>query len=242
MPMNLLARAAEGLGLPLNAQQLQQFEDYYHQLIAANRRVNLTSITDYQEVQRRHFGESLAVAAALYRAGVLKPGEGARILDLGAGAGFPGLPMRIVHPTLRLTILEATRKKTAFLEGLLARLGLQDVAVITGRAEAVAHEPAHREGYDLVLARAVAPLAVLVELALPFLQVGGFLATPKGSRAPQEIAEASRALALCGGRIVSDEPFPSPALPLTLVLVEKLAPTPAVYPRRPGIPTKRPLR
>lgn len=242
MPMDLLARTAEDLGLPLNARQLQQFEDYYHQLITANRRVSLTSITDYQEVQRRHFGESLAVAAALYRAGVLKPGEGARTLDLGAGAGFPGLPMRIVHPGLRLTILEATRKKTAFLEHLLARLGLEDVAVITGRAEAVAHEPAHRGGYDLVLARAVAPLVVLVELALPFLEVGGFLATPKGSRAPQEIAEADRALALCGGRIVSAEPLPSPALPLTLVLVEKLAPTPAAYPRRPGIPTKRPLR
>jgi 16S rRNA (guanine527-N7)-methyltransferase len=242
MPMDLLARTAEGLGLPLNAQQLQQFEDYYHQLIAANRRVSLTSITDYQEVQRRHFGESLAVVAALYRAGVLKPDEGARVLDLGAGAGFPGLPMRIVHPALRLTILEATRKKTAFLEQLLARLALQDVAVITERAEAVAHEPAHRESYDLVLARAVAPLAVLVELVLPFLKVGGFLAAPKGSRAPQEIAEAGHALALCGGRTLSAEPLPSPTLPLTLVLVEKMAPTPAAYPRRPGIPTKRPLR
>jgi len=240
--MEILARTAEGLGLPLNAQQLQQFEEYYHQLIAANRRVNLTSITDYQEVQRRHFGESLAVGAALYRAGVLKPDEGARVLDLGAGAGFPGLPMRIVHPALRLTILEATRKKTAFLERLLARLGLEDVAVITGRAEAVAHEPAHREGYDLVLARAVAPLAVLVELALPFLEVDGVLATPKGSHATQEIAAAGRALTLCGGRIASAEPLPSPALPLTLVLVAKIAPTPATYPRRPGIPAKRPLR
>jgi 16S rRNA (guanine527-N7)-methyltransferase len=242
MTMEVLARTAERLGLPLGAQQLQQFEEYYHQLIAANRRVSLTSITDYQEVQRRHFGESLAVAAALYRAGVLKPDEGARVLDLGAGAGFPGLPIRIVHPSLRLTILEATRKKTAFLERLLARLGLKDVTVISGRAEAVAHEPARRGGYDLVLARAVAPLAVLVELALPFLKVGGSLATPKGSRAPQEMAKADRALALCGGRIVSAEPLPSPALPLTLVLVEKTAPTPAAYPRRPGIPTKRPLR
>jgi len=242
MSMEILARTAQALGLPLNPQQLQQFEEYYHQLIAANRRVSLTSVTDYEEVQRRHFGESLAVGAALYRVGVLKPDEGARVLDLGAGAGFPGLPMRIVHPALRLTILEATRKKTAFLERLLARLGLEDVAVITGRAEVVAHEPAHREGYDLVLARAVAPLAVLVELALPFLEAGRFLATPKGSRAPQEVTEASRALTLCGGRLVSAEPLPSPTLPLTLVLVEKIAPTPAIYPRRPGIPAKRPLR
>ncbi len=242
MPMEVLARAAEDLGLPLSAQQLQQFEEYYHELIAANRHVSLTSVTDYQEVQRRHFGESLAVGAALHRAGVLKPGEMARVLDLGAGAGFPGLPMRIAHPALRLTILEATRKKTAFLERLVARLALEGVTVVTGRAETVAHEPAHREGYDLALARAVAPLAVLVELALPFLKVGGFLATPKGSRAPQEMAEADRALALCGGRIVSAEPLPSPTPTLTLVLVEKLAPTPAAYPRRPGAPTKRPLR
>ena len=240
--MEVLARTAEGLGLPLDPHQLQRFEQYYHQLIAANRRISLTTITDCQEVQRRHFGESLAVAAALYRAGVLKPDEAARVLDLGAGAGFPGLPIRIVHPALRLTILEATRKKTAFLERLVMQLDLHDVAVITGRAETVAHEPSYREGYDLVLARAVAPLAVLVELALPFLTVGGSLATPKGSRAPQEMAEAGRALALCGGRIVSAEPLPSPALPLTLVLVEKMAPTPAAYPRRPGIPTKRPLR
>jgi 16S rRNA (guanine527-N7)-methyltransferase len=240
--MEVLARTAEALGLPLDARQLRQFEEYYQQLIAFNRRVSLTSITDYEEVQRRHFGESLAVAVALYRAGALSPHEGARALDLGAGAGFPGLPMRIAHSSLRLTILEATRKKTAFLEELLARLGLEDVAVITGRAEAVAHEPAHREGYDLVLARAVAPLAVLVELALPFLKGGGFLATPKGTRAPEEMADAGRALAICGGRIVSAEPLPSPTLPLTLVLVEKVAPTPATYPRRPGIPTKRPLR
>ncbi len=242
MSMEVLARTAQGLGLPLNAQQLRQFEEYYHQLIAANRRASLTSITDYEEVQRRHFGESLAVGAALYRAGVLKPDEGARVLDLGAGAGFPGLPMRIARPALRLTILEATRKKTAFLERLLARLALEDVTVISGRAETVAHEATHREGYDLVLARAVAPLAVLVELALPFLQGGGFLASPKGTRAPQEMAEAGRALETCGGRIVSAEPLPSPALPLRLVLVKKIAPTPASYPRRPGIPTKRPLR
>jgi len=242
MPMEVLARVAQGLGLPLDSQQLQQFEEYYHQLIAGNRRASLTSITDYQEVQRRHFGESLAVGAALYRAGVLSPHEEARVIDLGAGAGFPGLPIRIVHPALRLTILEATRKKTAFLERLLAQLDLEDVTVIAGRAETVAHEPTHRESYDLVLARAVAPLAVLIELALPFLEVGGFLAAPKGSRAPQEMAEAGRALATCGGRIVSAEPLPCPALPLRLVLVEKIAPTPAAYPRRPGIPAKRPLR
>ncbi len=250
MPMEVLRGIAEALGLPLSASQVHQFEEYYRHLIAANRRVSLTSVTDYEEVQTRHFGESLAVGAALYRARVLRTGESSAVVDLGAGAGFPGLPLKIAHPSLRLTLLEATAKKASFLNQLVAQLELPDVVVISERAETVAHDPAHRQRYDLVLARAVAPLAVLIELALPFLRVGGHLATPKGSRAPKEIAEAGPALEICGGRILSAQPLPSPppslrsgqALPLTLVLVEKVGPTPAAYPRRPGIPARRPLR
>jgi 16S rRNA (guanine527-N7)-methyltransferase len=239
MPMQLLAHIAEAHGLTLDGRQLGQFEEYYRLLIAANERVNLTSVTAYEEVQRRHFGESLAVAAALYRTGVLRPGQAARTIDLGAGAGFPGLPIKIAHPALRLTLLESAAKKTAFLEGVVERLALPDVAVVTGRAESAAHEPAHREAYDLALARAVASLPVLLELALPFLRLGGFLAAPKGSRAGQEVAAATAALQACGGRILVAERLPDS--PLTLVLVEKVAPTPSAYPRRPGIPAKRPL-
>jgi len=120
------------------------------------------------------------------------------------------------------------------------RLALTDVAVVTGRAESAAHESEHREAYDLALARAVASLPVLLELALPFLRLGGFLAAPKGSRAAQEVAAAAPALQACGGRILAAERMPGS--PLTLVLVEKVAPTPPAYPRRPGIPAKRPLR
>lgn len=239
MPMQLLAHVAEAHGLTLDGRQLGQFEEYYRLLIAANERVNLTSVTAYEEVQRRHFGESLAVAAALYRTGVLRSGQAARTIDLGAGAGFPGLPIKIAHPALRLTLLESAAKKTAFLEGVVERLALPDVAVVTGRAESAAHEPAHREAYDLALARAVASLPVLLELALPFLRLGGFLAAPKGSRAGQEVAAATAALQACGGRILVAERLPDS--PLTLVLVEKVAPTPSAYPRRPGIPAKRPL-
>jgi 16S rRNA (guanine527-N7)-methyltransferase len=236
--MDLLARIAEALGLTLDARQLEQFEAYYRLLIAVNERLNLTTVTGYEEVQRRHFGESLAVAAALNRAGLLQPGQAA--IDLGAGAGFPGLPIKIAHPSLRLTLLESAAKKTAFLEDVVKRLALQNVAVVTGRAESAAHEPAHREMYDLVLARAVAPLPALVELALPFLRLDGVLAAPKGSRVTQEAAAAAPALLACGGHIVSVERLPKS--PLTLVLVKKVAPTPSTYPRRPGIPSKRPLR
>ena len=238
--MDLLAHIAEAHGLTLDGRQLGQFEEYYRLLVAANERVNLTSVTAYEEVQRRHFGESLAVAAALYRAGALRPGQRARTIDLGAGAGFPGLPIRIVHPALRLTLLESAAKKTAFLDRVVERLDLADVAVVTGRAESVAHESEHREAYDLALARAVAPLPVLLELALPFLCVGGFLAAPKGSRASQEVVAAAPAFQACGGRILATERLRGS--PLTLVLVEKVAPTPPAYPRRPGVPAKRPLR
>jgi len=240
MPMQLLAHIAEAHGLTLDGRQLGQFEEYYRLLIAANERVNLTSVTAYEEVQRRHFGESLAVAAALYRTGVLRSGQAARTIDLGAGAGFPGLPIKIAHPTLRLVLLESAAKKTAFLEEVVERLALADVAVITGRAEDAAREPAHREAYDLALARAVAPLPTLVELALPFLRLDGVLAAPKGSRAAREVAAAAPALRACGGRLLSTERLADS--PLTLVLVEKTAPTPPTYPRRPGIPAKRPLR
>ena len=238
--MDLLAHIAEARGLTLDGRQLGQFEEYYCLLVAANQRVNLTSLTGREEVQRRHFGESLAVAAALYRAGVLQPGQPARTIDLGAGAGFPGLPIKIAHPTLRLTLLESASKKTSFLKEVVERLALADVAVVTGRAESAARESDHREAYDLALARAVASLPVLVELALPFLRLGGVLAAPKGSRAAQEVAAAAPALRACGGRLLSAKRLPDS--PLTLVLVEKVAPTPSTYPRRPGIPAKRPLR
>ena len=238
--MDLLTHIAEASGLTLDGRQLEQFEEYYRLLIAANQRVNLTSVTAYEEVQRRHFGESLAVAAALYRTGVLQPDQAARTIDLGAGAGFPGLPIKIAHPALRLTLLESAAKKTAFLQEVVERLVLADVAVVTGRAESAAHQPIHREAYDLALSRAVASLPVLIELALPFLCLGGVLAAPKGSRAAQEVAAAAPALRACGGRLLSAERLPDS--PLTLVLVEKVAPTPSTYPRRPGIPAKRPLR
>ena len=238
--MDVLARIAEARGLILDDRQLWQFEEYYRLLIAANQRVNLTSVTAYEEVQRRHFGESLAVAAALYQASVLQPGQAARAIDLGAGAGFPGLPIKIAHPSLRLTLLESADKKTRFLEEVVERLALADVSVVTGRAESAAHEPVHREAYDLALARALAPLPVLAELALPFLRLGGVLAAPKGSRVAQEVAAAALALRTCGGHLLSTERLPDS--PLALVLVEKTAPTPSTYPRRPGIPAKRPLQ
>ena len=242
-PQTLLARGAAELGLDLSPDQLARFDRHYTLLERGRRRAALTSVSGREAVQRRHFLESLALLRALEEADILAADRPATLLDLGTGAGLPGLPMKIARPQLSLTLLDATAKKTSFLRELLAELALSDVRVLTGRAEELGRDPEHRETYDVVVARAVAPLAALLELALPFLKVGGVLAAPKGSGAPREISAAQRALDLLGGTLVSVAPLHTPGgrHSQTLILVTKTAPTPEKYPRRTGLPQKRPL-
>lgn len=209
-------------------------------LAEANRALNLTSLREPAEIERRHIGESLAVVRTLAAAGFLP--EGARVIDVGSGGGLPGIPLAIARPDVRVTLLEATGKKAAFLEHAVAELGLGGVAVLAARAEEAAHVPEEREMYDLALARAVAPLATLVELTLPFVRGGGAVAAVKGSRADKEIAEAGGAIRRCGGGAPETLPLPPDVPHLRLVIVPKVAPTPPDLPRRPGMPAKRPLR
>jgi 16S rRNA (guanine527-N7)-methyltransferase len=219
---------------------VEAFRTYMEELQAARPRLRLTALSEPEAIQRRHFLEPLALLVALEEAGAL----GETAIDIGSGAGFPGLPIKIVRPALKLTLLESHGKRAAFLERLLQRLALEGVTVVSGRAEEVAHRPEHREAYDLALARAVAPLPVLVELALPFLRTGGLLAAPKGSGARREVREAAAALNACGGRVETVRPLelPDAKTPPTLVTVRKVSTTPGRFPRRPGIPAKRPLR
>ena len=241
--LSVLIRGASQLGVELNDHQLDAFERYYRLLEAASARFNLTSVTGYEAVQQRHFLESLALLPPLREVGSLAPGTRDRVLDLGAGAGLPGLPLKIAVPELDLTLLEATGRKAAFLREVVADLAMEQVEVLTGRAEDVARQPDRRAAYDLVVARAVASLPALLELALPFLRIGGVLAAPKGSRARQETARSERALDLLGGRLVSLAPLAVPGAEHEprLVLVRKVAGTPEEYPRRAGLPTKRSL-
>lgn len=238
--MQTLLEGAKRLRVDLTPGQIADFDVYLEELMAHRSRAALTSLTDVEAVQRRHFLESLALLRALEKAGVFA----SPAIDIGAGAGFPGLPMRIARPDLALSLIEATGKKAAFLEGLVERLGLDGVTVVRARAEELAHDAAHRAAYGLALARAVAPLPTLVELSLPFLRVGGYLATPKGSATSHEVVDAAAALQACGGRVELLQPLdvegPGPA-PI-MVLVRKVAETPDRYPRRPGVPAKRPLR
>lgn len=237
--MPSLSAVSKQLRIRLTARQIASFGTYLDLLLAENTRAGLTSLRDRESIQQRHFVESLALLRVLEDARAFA----SPAIDVGTGAGFPGVPIKIARPETRLTLLEATGRKAAFLDRLVARLGLEGVTVVNGRAETLAHKPEHRESYKLALARAVAPLRTLVELTLPFLEIGGVLATPKGSGARREVAEATKALKACGGEMELLQPLdlPAPGPVPTLVLVRKVASAPENYPRRPGMPSKRPL-
>jgi 16S rRNA (guanine527-N7)-methyltransferase len=236
--MEQLVAGARAWGLELTPEQVTAFQVYYEELVAWNQRVNLTSITDYEEVQTKHFLDSLSCLLVLRD---LSPHTSC--IDIGAGAGFPGLPLKIVLPQMRLTLLESTGKKVAFLKHAVAELALSDVEVVRGRAEEVGRQPGVRESFDVALARAVASLSVLVEYALPLVRVGGVFVAQKGGEVEDEVDAAGSAITLLGGELGEVRAVDVPGLdaPRSLVVVAKVSPAPEKYPRRPGIPAKRPL-
>ena len=239
--LELLERGmAEKLGFRLDQVQLDQFHRYHEEIVAWSARANLTAVTGQDEVQTRHFLDSLLVSAAI-PADMLE--SGCKVLDLGSGAGFPGLPLKIAFPNLALTLLDATTKKTAFLRHVTTLLGLGGVAVRTGRAEAMGHEPDLRESYDVVVSRAVARLSVLAELSLPFCRLGGLSIAQKGRDIDDELSDAEKAIETSGGVVTEvreTDPGGTDGSGL-LVVMEKKSLTPDRYPRRAGIPAKRPI-
>jgi 16S rRNA (guanine527-N7)-methyltransferase len=226
------------LGLTLTRRQRQAFYLYYQELLSWNARFNLTAITDSEGVQIRHFLDSLSCLLA-----IRDIQRGQSLIDVGSGAGFPGLPLKIVYPSLRLTLLEATGKKTDFLRHVVDLLELRDVTVIHNRAEQIGQDPLHREAYDWVTARAVAAMPTLIEYLLPLCRLGGHCVAQKGEDAAAEVASAEPAVLLLGGylnRLVRVE-LPGLAETRYLVVIDKIARTPVQYPRPPGRPAKRPL-
>ena len=252
-----LRAGATALGIGLASDQLAAFNRYRDTLLAANQRINLTAITDPAAVETRHFVDSLTCLLA-WPTATDRP---IRVIDIGSGAGFPGLPLKLIRPHIGLTLIDSVGKKTAFLADLVRRLDLAATTVLTARAEDLARQPAHREQYDVALARAVAPAPVLVEYTLPFLRVGGRLVAQKTADKGQgELVACQRACVLLGGGpprlmpVTLPSPAgqaPEPARHLAavqqalsdhaLLVVEKQHPTPDRYPRRPGLPAKRPL-
>lgn len=236
--MSFLNQHAREFGVELDPSQEARFEAYYRLLAEWNERVNLTAIIEYGEVQLKHFLDSLT-AAPLVR----DRAENARLIDVGAGAGLPGAPLAIVFPYLRVTLLEATGKKVRFLDELVRELPIENATALKGRAEELAHDPTHREQYDFAVARALADMRTLVEYCLPFVKPGGSLIAYKGVEAEAETSAAARAIETLGGRVREVIPVRLPTLAVRrhLVVVDKIAATPARYPRRSGMPEKKPL-
>jgi len=239
--MEKFIKGARQLGIEFDANQLKQFEVYYQKLIEWNKKVNLTAITDYQEAQVKHFLDSITVALALTKEEMNQANF--NIIDIGTGAGFPGIPLKVLLIKPRLVLVDSTAKKTAFLRYVTRELKLDNVEIVCGRAEEVAHSPLYRQQFDLVVSRAVASLAALVELALPFCRIGGKFVAQKKGEVEQEIREAGKAIATLGGKLEQVKRIELKELSdgRYLVIVDKIDPTPEKYPRRPGVPVRRPI-
>ncbi|TAJ20451.1 MAG: 16S rRNA (guanine(527)-N(7))-methyltransferase RsmG [Dehalococcoidia bacterium] len=242
-PLAPLLTEAERLGVDLDRRARERFARYLDLVLEWNERAGITSLTDPEEIQRRHFAESLSLLAALRTAAIVERGSTARIADLGSGGGFPGIPMAIAEPGLDLVLVESHGRRAEFLRTVVAALELPHAKVVQARAEDAGRGPMLRATFDLVTARALAPLPVLIEYALPLLKDGGLLVAPKGSRADEELAASVAALAALGGdvRDTIDLPLPEGLPPQRVIVVGRTGRLDGRYPRRAGIPSREPL-
>lgn len=224
-------------GISLSPEQLSQFETYFHTLVEWNEKMNLTAITDRPEVYLKHFYDSISAAFYYQFDGPMK------ICDVGAGAGFPSIPIKIVYPSLQITIVDSLNKRIHFLEHLAKELKLENVQFIHDRAETFGQRQEHREAYDIVTARAVARLSVLSELCLPLAKVGGTFIAMKAANVKEELEVGKKAITTLGGKIKEVHSF---TLPIeeserNIVIINKEKSTPKKYPRKPGVPNKTPI-
>lgn len=236
--MKDLARLAQSLiGIRLTDRHLAMFQTYEDELLAWNERHNLTAIREREQVRIKHLLDSLTCFC------VMPAAAAERVIDVGTGAGFPGLALKIFNPAMQLTLVESVGKKAAFCRHIVNRLGLEGVEVVQERAEAIGQMKTHRERYDWAVARAVAVMPVLAEYLLPLVRVGGTMLAMKGESAPAEAHAAEHAVRVLGGHLRKLVPvtLPGVAEERYLVVVDKAAATPSGYPRRVGLPAKKPI-
>ena len=236
--MEQLVRDAQALfNIQLTEKQIMLLSIYEKELMEWNQKFNLTAIRDAESIRTKHFLDSFSCVLAW------KESTPNRLIDVGTGAGFPGLPLKILYPDLKLTLVESVGKKAKFCQHVVEKLGLADVKVIQTRAEDIGQDSVHREQYDWAVARAVANLTVLSEYLLPLVKVGGSMLAQKGESGPAEAQSSEQAITLLGGKLKQLIPVKLPGVveERYLVVVEKVAATPAKYPRKPGIPAKQPL-
>ncbi len=236
-PTAKLASGAAELGITLDDSQLERFESLTDLLLEWNEKLNLTSITDPDEIVVKHYLDSISLLSVIDIPG------GASIIDVGTGAGFPAIPLKIARPDLKVTMLDSVRKRLVFIEAALKELGITDAVLVHARAEDAARDKAYREQFDFAVSRAVARLSVLSELCIPFCRPGGWFVAYKGPDVAEEIAGAANAIRKLGGKLVRAESLSLPGgdAGRTLVLVRKDRHTPTAYPRQAGTPAKQPL-
>lgn len=227
----------EALGIDLTEKQIQQFISYYEKLVEWNEMMNLTAITEYDEVMKKHFIDSMTLIKAF------DVNQSASVIDVGTGAGFPGLVLKIAYPNLKITLLDSLNKRIQFLNEVIGNLGLDGVETIHGRAEDFAKPGKLREKYDLCVSRAVANLSTLSEYCLPFVKEKGLFISYKSEKVQEEMVKADKAISILGGKIERQVEFTLPDSDIyrNLFIIRKVKKTPAKYPRKAGLPSKEPL-
>lgn len=224
-------------GIELSQKQMEQYEKYYQMLVEWNEKMNLTAITEKPDVYLKHFYDS--ISAAFY----FDFNKPLNLCDVGAGAGFPSIPIKIAFPEIKVTIVDSLNKRITFLEQLSKELKLDGTTFIHDRAETFGQNQAHREKYDVVMARAVARMSVLSELCIPLVKVGGTFIAMKGNQANEELQVGEKAINVLGGKVESAHSFklPEEESERNILIIEKHKPTPKKYPRKPGTPNKTPI-
>ena len=235
--MERLREKAAAFGIKLSDHQLEQFETYYEMLVEKNKVMNLTAITEKNEVIDKHFADSLA----LIKSGVSLTGQ--KILDIGTGAGFPGIPLKIMYPDMDIVLLDSLGKRVKFLNEVISTLHLDKITAIHGRAEDFAKPGSMRESFDLCVSRAVANLSTLSEYCLPYVKVGGHFISYKSEKINEESIAAKHAIGLLGGKVTGQREFMLPESDIyrNLFIIEKVKETPKKYPRKAGLPAREPL-
>lgn len=223
--------------IPFSSEQQKQFATYYEMLVEKNKVMNLTAITEFDEVLNKHFLDSIALAQYVDLT------KSVSLIDLGTGAGFPGMPLKIMFPNLKVTLADSLNKRILFLDEVIGELGLTDIQTVHARAEDLAHDSDYREQYDYCVSRAVANLSSLSEYCLPFVRIGGLFISYKSGEIEEELAAAKKAIFLLGGRLDQVIPFQLEGTDLgrSFVLIHKDRKTAKTYPRKSGMPTKKPL-
>lgn len=234
----LLQESAASIGVSLDEKQISQFIKYYEILVEWNSFMNLTGITEYEEVVQKHFIDSLAICKAIDLENV------STLIDIGTGAGFPGIPLKIAYPHLKVTLLDSLQKRIKFLNEVILQLELEETETIHGRAENFAKPSVKRECYDVCVSRAVANLSSLSEYCLPYVKIEGYFIPYKSGKVDEELEESKKAIFLLGGKIEKEVKFllPDSDISRSLIKIKKVSATPKKYPRKSGLAAKDPIR